>query len=244
MAGKSAKFMSALHSNISERFNFEEVRSLCFELNIDFDNVPGNTKSAFIRNLIVSLAREGRLQELVNLVREKRSFINWQDVPANFQLPKDIAQEDIQQVVNYHVYSGDVVHGDKVAGDKVGGDKISVGNIDNAEGLAIGRGSSASVNKGEAPTERPSTISNLTVQEAVDELKDYLDFASRKQKEVADELTKGMNLILNLAAQQPVDTLHLKLLCLGQQQLAQEIGGSVHGLDEVVAQFVTAVQQQ
>ena len=250
MATNSAKYLSTLHDNIDERFSFDEVRQLCFDLNIDFDNVPGNTKSAFIRNLLVSLAREGRLQELVNYVREERSFIEWENVPDDFELPNSIAQESIQQVVNYNVY-GDYVHGDKVQGDKVGGDKISVGNIENAKGVAIGGGSSASVNEGAAATERPSLptkptppIATLTVQEAVDELKLYLNFAAKKQKDVADELTNGMNLILTLAAQQPVDALHLKLLCLGQQQLAQEIGGSVHGLDEVVAQFVTAVQQQ
>jgi hypothetical protein len=43
---------------------------------------------------------------------------------------------------------GDIVGGDKVAGDKVAGDKINVGNITGSSGVAIGRGSHASVSTG------------------------------------------------------------------------------------------------
>ena len=248
MATNSAKYLSTLHKQIDQYFSFSEVRTLCFNLGVDYENIPGDHRSAFIRNMIISLAKQNRLQELIEEVRAERAFVDWQDVPADFELPSSMAQENIQQVVNYHVY-GDYVGGDKIQGDKVGGDKISVGNIENAKGIAIGGGSSASVNEGATAVERPSpthtppTITNLTVQQSVDQLKGYLTIAALKQKEAADELTNGMNLILNLAAQQPVDALHLKLLCLGQQQLAQSLGSDVPGIDQVVVQFVTAVQQ-
>lgn len=239
MATNSAKYLSTLHKQIDQYFSFSEVRTLCFNLGVDYENIPGDHRSAFIRNLIVSLAKQGRLQELIEEVRAERAFVAWQDVPADFELPANIAQESIQQVVNYHVY-----------GNYVGGDQITVGNIENAEGIAIGRGSSANVNKGAAPAERPSSthtappISNITLQEAVDKVNRYLQIASDGKKEAAAELTNGMNLILTLAAQQPADALHLKLLCLGQQQLAQELASDILGLDQVVAQFVTAVQNQ
>ena len=249
MATNSAKYLSTLHKQIDQYFSFSEVRTLCFNLGVDYENIPGDHRSAFIRNLIVSLAKQNRLQELIEEVRAERAFVDWQDVPADFELPSSMAQENIQQVVNYHVY-GDYVGGDKIQGDKVGGDKITVGNIENAQGIAIGQGSSASVGGGKASEERPSpthtapTISNITVQEAVDKVNRYLQMASDGQKEAAVELTNGMNLILRLAAQQPADALHLKLICLGQQQLAQELASDVAGLDLVVAQFVTAVQNQ
>jgi hypothetical protein len=44
---------------------------------------------------------------------------------------------------------GDTVQGDKIGGDKVGGDKITVGNIAGT-GIAIGRGSSAQIQTGDA----------------------------------------------------------------------------------------------
>lgn len=248
MATNSAKYLSTLHKQIDQYFSFSEVRTLCFNLGVDYENIPGDHRSAFIRNMIISLAKQNRLQELIEEVRAERGFVDWQDVPADFELPSTMAQENIQQVVNYHVY-GDYVGGDKISGDKVTGDKITVGNIENAEGIAIGSGASANVNKGAAPEERPSAthtpppISNITVKEAVDKVNRYLQMASDSKKEAAVELTNSMNLILNLAATQPVDVLHLKLLCLGHQQLAQELASDVLGLDQVVAQFVTAVQK-
>jgi hypothetical protein len=252
MTTESAKYLSTLHKQIDQYFSFSEVRTLCFDLGVDFENIPGDIRSAFIRNLIISLAKQNRLQALVNLVRQERPFVDWQDVPPDFELPTSMAQENIQQVVNYHVY-GDYVGGDKIGGDKVGGDKITVGNIENAQGVAIGRESSANVQQ-EVPTpvtaERPSPppappISpTLTVQRAADRVNRYLQMASDEQKAAADELAGGINLILTLAAQKPADPLHLKLLCLGQMQLARQLAADVPGIEQVVEGFVTAVQQR
>ena len=294
MATNSAKYLSTLHKQIDQYFSFSEVRTLCFNLGVDYENIPGDHRSAFIRNLIVSLAKQNRLQELIEEVRAERAFVDWQDVPADFELPSNIAQENIQQVVNYHVYSGDVIHGnvdksttynqqgqivhgpqinaagdanigqigdkidtgggdyvggDKFQCDKVGGDKISVGNIENAQGVAIGQGSSASVG-GESSTERPSptpqlpTTSNITVQAAVNRINIYLQLVSPDKKEAATELANGITLIVDFVKNQSIDPLHLKLLCLGQQQLAQALNADADGLDSAVAQFVTAVQNQ
>lgn len=249
MATNNAKYLSTLHKQIDQYFSFSEVRTLCFNLGVDYENIPGDHRSAFIRNMIISLAKQGRLQELINEVRAERAFVDWQDVPADFELPSNMAQENIQQVVNYHVY-GDYVGGDKISGDKVGGDKISVGNIENARGVAIGGGSSASVSEGAAATERPSPPSpasplpNLTVPEAVNRINIYLQLISPAKKEAAAELANGIELILELVEKQSVSPLHLKLLCLGQQQLAQALNADADGLDGAVTQFITAVQQQ
>jgi hypothetical protein len=248
MMTNSTKYLSTLHKQIDQYFSFSEVRTLCFDLGVDYENIPGDHRSAFIRNLIVSLAKQKRLQELIDQVRMERPFVDWQNVPADFELPTSIAQESIQQVVNYNVY-GDYVHGDKIGGDKVGGDKITVGDIHDAEGIAIGGGASANVQREVAPAEWPSpsqiapATTGAALQQIVDRVNVYLQMASDGHKEAAAELANGMKLILGLAERQPVDALHLKLLCLGQRQLAQELSADVPGIDRVVAQFVTAVQQ-
>ena len=249
MATNSAKYLSTLHKQIDQYFSFSEVRTLCFNLGVDYENIPGDHRSAFIRNLIVSLAKQNRLQELIEEVRAERAFVDWQDVPTDFELPSSMAQENIQQVVNYHVY-GDYVGGDKIQGDKVGGDKITVGNIENAQGIAIGGGASANVNREAAPAERQSptpqlpTTSNITVQAAVNRINIYLQLVSPDKKEAATELANGITLIVDFVKNQSIDPLHLKLLCLGQQQLAQALNADADGLDSAVAQFVTAVQNQ
>lgn len=134
MISNSTNYLSTLHRQIDEHFNISEVRTLCLRLGVDDENIPGDHRSAFVRNLIVSLARQNRLPDLIDEVRRERPSVDWQDVPADFALPATLAQESIQQVTNYRVYSGDVVHGsvDKssttfnMAGQTVRGSQVNV----------------------------------------------------------------------------------------------------------------------
>jgi hypothetical protein len=250
MTTESAQYLSTLHKQVDRYFSFSEVKTLCFNLGVDYENIPGDIRSAFIRNLIISLAKRERLPELINLLRQERPRVAWQDVPSDFELPPSMAQENIRQVVNYHVY-GDYVGGDKIGGDKVGGDKITLGDIENAQGVAIGGGASAHVRQEESrPAERPSptpaspTSMTPAVQQAMDRVNRYLQMAPDKQKAEADELAASLNLVLDLTAQKPADRLHLKLLCLGQMQLARQLAADIPGIEQVVEGFGTAVQQQ
>ncbi len=246
MATKSAQYLAKLHKQIDTYFSFSEVRTLCFNLGVDYENIPGDRRSAFIRNLVVSLAKQGRLQELVDNVREERPRVDWQDVPPDFELPASVAQENIQQVVNYTVY-GDVVQGDKIGGEKVAGDKISVGNISGGEGIAIGSGASASVEKTTTPPtpaqQSPAVpaSTDVDVQQTAVKLNRYLKMASDANQPIANEMSASINIILAVAAQQPADAVHLKLLCLGHVKLAQKLSADIPGIADVVMAFVTAV---
>lgn len=260
MASESAQYLATLHKQIDTYFSFNEVKTLCFDLGVDYENIPGDIRSAFIRNLIVSLAKQNRLQELVNKVRDERPFVDWQNVPVNFELPTSVAEEDIRQLVTYNVYGGDVVQGDKIGGDKIGGDKIggnkiggdniSVGNISGAEGIAIGGGASASVQKttGQAAstpqslaTPHPAASTEAAVQQATNTLNLYLQIAANEDKAAADELSAAVTIILTVLAEKPRDVVHLKLLCLGQAQLAQNLAESTPGIERAVEKFITAV---
>ncbi len=250
MTTESTQYLATLHQQINKYFNFSEVKTICFNLGVDHENIPGNIRSAFIRNLIVSMAKRNRLQELVDHVKAERPFVKWQNVPANFELPDSIAQEDIQQVINYTVY-GDLVQGDKVGGDKVSGDKISVGNISGGEGIAIGSGASANVEKKtvsptsakESSAEPAGTPAptDTNVQKAVARLEHYLQMPPDGREDAVDELLASINIILAVTKKRPLDTVHLNLLCLGQAQLARNLAADVPGIEKVVAGFVTAV---
>ncbi len=174
MATDSSRYLSDLHKQIDQRFNLEEIRSLCFDLGVDFDNVAGEGKSARIRELILQLARRDELQRLIDQLRRERSNVNWRDVPADFSLPGGLDKPEAHPPANANFYGpvtfnqqgqtvgtqlnitgsanidhiGDIVHGDKVTGDKVGGDKITVGNISGSSGVAIGAGAQADVTLG------------------------------------------------------------------------------------------------
>ena len=147
MATDSASYLTEFHQGLSRYFNLEEIRTLCLQMNVDYESVAGEEKSSRIRELLLAVARRGRLPELVALVRQERPMVDWPPLPDDFELPESLAGDSAPVPANqYHVY-GDVVQGDKVVGDKIEGDQISGVNISNAEGIAVGTGSSVNIQK-------------------------------------------------------------------------------------------------
>jgi len=53
-----------LHRLLVERYNLEELRTLCFQLSVPFDDLGGEGRQAKARELILWLRRRGRLGEL------------------------------------------------------------------------------------------------------------------------------------------------------------------------------------
>jgi hypothetical protein len=162
MATDSSRYLSDLHQQIDRLFNLEEVRTLCFDLGVDFDNVAGEGKAARIRELILQLARREELQSLVDLVRQERPLAVRVDVPVDFTLPGTLATPEKTPPATANYYGpvtfnqqGQTVRGAQInaagdvavdhLGDRNEGDTITVGDISNASGIAIGRDAWAEV---------------------------------------------------------------------------------------------------
>jgi hypothetical protein len=64
-----------LRQLLTERFDNAELRDLCFDLNIDFQNLPGEAKNEKVRELIVHCERHGRTAELWQRCRELRPYL-------------------------------------------------------------------------------------------------------------------------------------------------------------------------
>lgn len=168
MATDSSRYLAILHKQIDQLFNMEDIRSLCLELGIDFDNVAGEIKSGRIRELILQMARRDELRRLIDHLRLERPNAVWDDVPEDFSLPDGLENPEKEPPVGNNYYGsvtfnqqnqtvgkqynisdatighiGDTIQGDKVGGDKVGNDKITVGNISGASSIAIGAGARA-----------------------------------------------------------------------------------------------------
>jgi hypothetical protein len=62
---------------VAGHFSEEEVRTLCFELAIDYDDLPAQGKVNKARELIYQCERTHRLDALVALCRQKRPHVNW-----------------------------------------------------------------------------------------------------------------------------------------------------------------------
>jgi len=63
---------------LNQYFDLSEVEGLCFDMDIDKDNLAGATKAAKARALIIYVERNARLAELQTLVRSKRPHLRGQ----------------------------------------------------------------------------------------------------------------------------------------------------------------------
>jgi hypothetical protein len=66
-----------LRENIETFLSDSELSTLCFDMNIDYENLPGEGKEARVRELIAYCERSGRFQELVANCRELRPNVQW-----------------------------------------------------------------------------------------------------------------------------------------------------------------------
>jgi hypothetical protein len=61
-----------LLKNLTSKFDLEELKTLCFDLDVDFEVLGGEGKEGKARELILFMERQDRLIELVILVLRKR----------------------------------------------------------------------------------------------------------------------------------------------------------------------------
>ena len=70
--------LTQLRHNLNAYFNKDEMRSLCFDLGIDYENLP-EAKEGIVRELIRIVVRTQQLDTLLELCRELRPHITWPD---------------------------------------------------------------------------------------------------------------------------------------------------------------------
>ena len=73
-------------------FNRSELAALYFDLNIYFDDLPGETRTDKARELIEFMTRQERLPQLLTLLQKERPFADWPAIPD--ELPSPITADD------------------------------------------------------------------------------------------------------------------------------------------------------
>jgi hypothetical protein len=68
-----------LREKLGGSFDLEELRTLCFDLNIDYQNLP-STREGLAREMVAYCENRDRLPELIEASRRKRPDIPWTDV--------------------------------------------------------------------------------------------------------------------------------------------------------------------
>jgi len=71
------KERARLRHKLRECFNESELRDICFDLQIDYEELPGQEVKTKTIEVILYLERRGRLSELVNMCKQLRPDISW-----------------------------------------------------------------------------------------------------------------------------------------------------------------------
>ena len=80
VAAQAPSYLSALRQNITRLFELEELRTLCFDLGVDFESLGGEGKEAKARELVAFLDRNDRLLDLVETCASQRPGAAWQSI--------------------------------------------------------------------------------------------------------------------------------------------------------------------
>jgi hypothetical protein len=81
--------MRALRTALTQHFNEGELRTLCADLGIDYENLPGDAKSDKARELVAYAERYGRTAELLTYVRRERPHLSLPAAPPVAAPPAD-----------------------------------------------------------------------------------------------------------------------------------------------------------
>ncbi len=66
-----------LRLNMEKYFDEGELRTLCFDLDFDYDNLEGGTKQGKTREFVFWAERTGKVEALLKLCREERPYVSW-----------------------------------------------------------------------------------------------------------------------------------------------------------------------
>ena len=67
--------LAALRRVLVDRLDLEELRTLCFDLGVDYDNLGGEGKGGKVRELLAYFQRRDQLSQLVRYIRHHRPDI-------------------------------------------------------------------------------------------------------------------------------------------------------------------------
>ena len=71
----SQNIFKRLHKQISERMELEEIRRLCLFLDIDYENIAGNTKDSQITGLLLYIQKHQQIPNLLENLKDMRPDI-------------------------------------------------------------------------------------------------------------------------------------------------------------------------
>jgi hypothetical protein len=75
--------LAELHRKLAEYFSDEELETLCFDLGIDYADLPADGKAFKARDLVGVMERRGRIPELTAAAAKQRPNVSWDMLGQN-----------------------------------------------------------------------------------------------------------------------------------------------------------------
>ena len=177
-------FRADLRHKVATYFNDDEIKSLCFDLGIEYENLAGETREAKARELVTYCERTSQVSQLANRCRELRPSVDWR-VPEHLPEPESLAAPTQEKNQAWW---------DKLP-PQAGGDVI-IGVLGaGARGVAVGKNITLSVyDVLGAPTPDDKQIIDqdmATVMTALQQMQGQLDANTAKMAEFQLKLLHG-----------------------------------------------------
>ncbi len=99
----SAQLLSRLFQILTERFNQDELRTLCFELPVDYDSLTGEGLAGKARELVALLKRHERIRDLIRIGHRMRPDIDWPGITSRKEHECKVPEE-AQRYLPYSLY--------------------------------------------------------------------------------------------------------------------------------------------
>lgn len=100
-------YLAAVHELLAKHFNEEELKTLCFGLGLDYDNLPAAGKDNKARELVLYLERYNRITELKTMINNLRPDMSWPTTPPSSSTKQ---LTDFPPISQAHISKRRVVH--------------------------------------------------------------------------------------------------------------------------------------
>ncbi len=90
----SKEMLSRLRQLLVDHFNEKELRTLCFDLRVNYDALPAVGTAGKARELIASLERNDRIPDLLQVGQRLRPEVDWSQTYLDDRMADYRAQRD------------------------------------------------------------------------------------------------------------------------------------------------------
>lgn len=87
---------ASLRQNLIEYFSDGELRDLCFDMRVDYDDLPGQGKADKAREIVSYFERRQRIYELIDKCSDLRPNVDWRDY---FDTTRPLDPDDVKDLV-------------------------------------------------------------------------------------------------------------------------------------------------